>query len=104
MNDDTTHITMEIEISKISERGQVTIPQEFREDLKIKSGEKIIFFKENGKLVLEPMHRVKNIKKLKEDLEFVRRTEEAWKEVDRGETILQTREEFLADLRKWSKE
>lgn len=95
---------MEVEISKMTERGQITIPQEFREDLKLKKGEKILFFKENGKLILEPMSRIKNLKKLKEDLEFARSTEEAWKEIDRGESTTQNVDEFLKDLEKWAKE
>jgi len=92
---------MEIEISKLTERGQVTIPLEFRRELKLKTGEKIIFFSEGGKLFLEPMSRVRNIKKLKEDLEFARRTEEAWKEIDSGEGTEMDFDEFLNEVRKW---
>jgi len=92
---------MEIEISKLTERGQVTIPQEFREDLKLKTGEKILFLKENGRLVLEPMRHVKNLEKLKEDLEFARRTEEAWKEIERGEGIEMDFDDFLKEVKKW---
>ena len=39
-----------------------------------------------------------------EDLEFARRTEEAWKEIDRGESITQSADDFLKDLKKWAKE
>ena len=92
---------MEIEISKITERGQVTIPQEFRRELNLKTGEKIVFFKEGGRLFLEPMSRVKNIEKLKEDMEFARRTEEAWKEIDAGNYEEYTTENFLDKLKKW---
>ena len=92
---------MEIEISKMTERGQVTIPEEFRRDLHLKPGEKIVFFKEDGRLFLEPMSRASSIEKLKEDLEFARRTEEAWKEIDRGEGIEMDFDDFLAEVKKW---
>ncbi len=39
--------------------------------------------------------------KLKEDLEFARRTEEAWKRIERGEGKSMTVKEFLKELEKW---
>ncbi len=95
---------MEIEISKMTERGQVTIPEEFRRELNLKAGEKIVFFKEDGRLFLEAMSRVKNLEKLKEDLEFARRTEEAWRAYERGEFVSQDADEFLRELERWAKE
>jgi len=92
---------MKIKIVRMGSRGQVTIPQEFREELKLKTGEKMIFFKENGKLILEPMKDIKNLEKLKEELEFARRTEEAWKAYDRGEFVTRTADEFLKEMKKW---
>ncbi len=38
-----------MEIAKVTSKGQITIPQDIREELNIKQGDKIIFFKENGK-------------------------------------------------------
>lgn len=40
-------------------------------------------------------------KKLKEDLEFARRTEEAWKRFEKGEFIKMDFGEFLEALKKW---
>lgn len=40
-------------------------------------------------------------KKLKEDLEFARRTEEAWKSYERGEFKEYTLDGFLKRLKKW---
>ena len=94
---------MELEISKITERGQVTIPQEFREDLKLKKGEKIVFVKQGNKLILEPMKLMNEDvrEKLIEDAEFARRTEEALKSYDRGEFTSMDYDEFLNELEKW---
>lgn len=39
--------------------------------------------------------------KLKEDLEFARRTEEAWKRIDKGEFIEMDFDVFLEEMKKW---
>jgi AbrB family looped-hinge helix DNA binding protein len=38
-----------MEMAKITSKGQITIPQEIREKMDLKKGDKIIFFEENGK-------------------------------------------------------
>ena len=39
-------------------------------------------------------------KQLEEDLEFARRTEAAWKEIDEGKCTRYTKEEFLKQLKR----
>ncbi len=36
-----------------------------------------------------------------DDLEFSRRTEEAWKEIDEGKGVSMSKEEFLKEIKKW---
>lgn len=36
-----------------------------------------------------------------EDKEFERRTEEAWKRIDRGEFTQMSAEDFLKEIKKW---
>ncbi len=43
----------------------------------------------------------KSNKKLKEDLEFARRTEEAYKRYEKGEFISMPFDKFLKELKKW---
>jgi AbrB family looped-hinge helix DNA binding protein len=38
-----------MEIAKITSKGQITIPQDIRQKMDLKKGDKIIFFEENGK-------------------------------------------------------
>ena len=88
---------MQIEITKMSSKGQIVIPVEMRKD--IKEGEKFLIIKNGKQIILE---RAKHLdKKLAQDLEFARRTEEAWKSYERGEFITRTKEEFLQELKKW---
>jgi len=96
---------MEIEISKITERGQVTIPQEFREELNLKGGEKIVFMKENGSLLLKPMKNIKayKIEDLREEMMDKKIIDKFDRDVKSGKIrlITQTKEDFLKDLESW---
>ena len=42
-----------MEIAKISSKGQITIPVSIRNKLKLKSGDKVVIFEENGRFYLE---------------------------------------------------
>jgi len=86
-----------INITRMSSKGQVVIPQEMREG--IKEGEKLVIIKNNKQIILEKMEEFD--KNLEEDLEFARRTEEAWKRYDKGEFISMDAEEFLKEIKKW---
>ena len=87
---------MDVAITKISSKGQVVIPLEMREDLK--EGDKLLIIKNKNQIILKKASNLD--KKLKEDLEFARRTEEAWKSYERGEFISKPVDEFLKDLEK----
>jgi len=39
----------------------------------------------------------------KEDIETLKGLEEAWAEIERGECVTSSAEEFLADLERWTK-
>ena len=42
-----------MEVAKISSKGQITIPISVRNKLKLKAGDKIVIFEENGRFYLE---------------------------------------------------
>lgn len=42
-----------MEIAKISSKGQITIPVSIRNKLKLKAGDKIVIFEENGRFYFE---------------------------------------------------
>jgi len=88
---------VEISITKISSKGQVVIPQEMR--YKLKEGDKLVVIKNDGQIILKKMEDFN--KNLQEDLEFAKRTEEAWKRYDRGEFISMDAENFLKEIKKW---
>jgi len=87
---------MDINITKLSSRGQIVIPQEMRRELI--DGDKLVIMKNKNQFVLKKLDTFS--KNLEEDLEFAKRTEEAWKSYDRGEFISQSVDEFLEELEK----
>ena len=84
-------------MTKMSSKGQVVIPAELRED--IKEGEQILIIKSDHQLVLKKASELN--KNLKEDLEFAKRTEKAWKEYEQGKSKRMSFDEFLAEAKKW---
>ena len=79
----------------MSSKGQVVIPQEMRKN--IKEGEKILVIQDGDKLILKKASELD--KNLKEDLEFARRTEEAWKDIEEGKYTEYSIDEFLKKIR-----
>ena len=86
-----------ISITKMSSKGQIVIPQEMRENLE--EGDKIVIIKNDGQLILKKMEDFD--KNLKEDLEFAKRTEEAWREIDAGRGIKTSVKDFLKEMKSW---
>ena len=83
-----------INIITISSKGQIVIPQEMREGLE--EGDKLIVIKNGDQLILKKTENFD--KNIEEDLEFAKRTEEAWKRYEKGEFRSASIEEFLDRL------
>ena len=80
----------------MSSKGQIVIPREMREGFH--EGEKFVVIKAGKQLILKSVDDFD--KNIKEDLEFARRTEEAWKSYGRGEFKSVPVEDFLKSLEK----
>ena len=88
---------MKIDFTKMSSKGQVVIPLEMRKD--IKEGEKLVIIKNGEQIIMKKASSMD--KNLEEDLEFARRTEEAYKRYEKGEFISLPADKFLKELKKW---
>ncbi len=88
---------MEIALTKMSSKGQVVIPVEMRSG--IAEGEKLIIIKAGHQIIMEKVSKLS--KKLKEDLEFARRTEEAYQRIEAGEGTRMKFDNFIKEMRKW---
>ncbi len=83
----------EIEITSVSSRGQIVIPQKLRDKLRIHEGEKFVVIGEDGTIVLKKleMPSFEGFEKLlKKTREFVKK--KGIKESDVEEAIKRTRE------------
>ena len=88
---------VEINITKMSSKGQIVIPREMRKD--IKEGEKIVIIQNGNQIILK---KAKDFSKnVEEELIFAKRTEEAWKRYDKGEFIRMDFDDFLREVKKW---
>ena len=87
----------QIGITKMSSKGQVVIPLEMRGN--IGEGDKLIVMTNQGQIILKKADDFD--KNIEEDLEFAKRTEDAWKSYDRGEFNSMDSEKFLEEMEKW---
>ena len=86
-----------ISITRLSSKGQIVIPSEMRKDLK--EGDELLILKDDYRIVLQKVKKL--TEEMKEDLEFAKRTEEAWQRIDNGEFIEMPADKFLEELEKW---
>jgi AbrB family looped-hinge helix DNA binding protein len=42
-----------MELAKVTSQGQITIPADIRKFLKVKGGDKVVFVRENGRIIME---------------------------------------------------
>jgi len=88
---------MEFDITKLSSKGQIVIPAGMRKDLK--EGDKLIIIRNKDQIILKKADKMD--KQLNEDLEFARRTEEAYKSYERGEFKEMEFDDFIKEMKKW---
>jgi AbrB family looped-hinge helix DNA binding protein len=87
----------QIGITKMSSKGQIVIPFEMRGE--IQEGDKLIVMTNQGQIILKKADDFD--KNIEGDLEFAKRTEDAWKSYERGEFVSMDSGEFLKELEKW---
>lgn len=91
---------MKFDIIKMSSKGQIVVPKSMRTH--IKEGDRLMIIEENNRLIVKKASEFD--KQIKEDLEFARRTEEAWNRIEKGKFKSMPADEFLEELEKWTEE
>ncbi len=87
---------VEINITTMSSKGQVVIPQSMRAGLK--EGERFVIIREAGMYILK---RASSFAAgMREDIEFAQRTEAAYREVEKGKYTETSAADFLRKVRK----
>lgn len=88
---------VEINITKISSKGQIVIPSEMRKNFA--RDEKFILIQNKDQIILKKATDFN--KELEEDLIFAKRTEEAFRRYESGKFKKKNDKEFLEELNKW---
>jgi AbrB family looped-hinge helix DNA binding protein len=86
-----------IEITRMSSKGQVVIPQELRKGFN--EGDKIVVIRNDKQIILKKADDF--AKNIEEDLEFAKRTEEAYKRIEAGEGVRMDFDDFIKEMEKW---
>ena len=84
-------------MTKMSSRGQIVIPLDMRGDLE--EGESLVIMQNDNQIILKKASNFSE--NIKEDLEFARRTEEAYKRIEAGEFISVDSENLFEEMDKW---
>ncbi len=85
----------QIDITKMSSKGQVVIPQELRKDFN--EGDKIVVIRNNEQIILKKADKFD--KQIEEDLIAAKRVEAAWKEIEEGKYKKMSAGDFLNEIR-----
>ena len=88
---------MDIAITKMSSKGQIVIPVEMRKGFH--EGDKLLIIQNDKQLIMKKASDLD--KNVAEDLEFAKKTEEAWKRIEEGKGIKMDFDEFVEDMKKW---
>ena len=88
---------MEFDMATLSSKGQIVIPKSLRKGFK--EGEKLLIIRNDDQIILKKANEFD--KQLNEDLEFAKRTEEAYKRIESGEGIKMEFDDFINEMKKW---
>jgi len=88
---------MEIGIIRMSSKGQIVIPASMRRDLD--EGEQLVIIRDGRRFILKPLDDLEPA--LEDDIRFAERTEKAYLEFEKGESIREKDVDFLQKLKSW---
>jgi len=85
----------QIDITRMSSKGQVVIPQELRKD--IQEGDKLLVIRNADQIILKKADKFD--KQVEEEIIVAKRVESAWKEITEGKYKRMSSEDFLKEIR-----
>jgi bifunctional DNA-binding transcriptional regulator/antitoxin component of YhaV-PrlF toxin-antitoxin module len=88
---------MEYAITKLSTKGQIVIPSHMRRGMK--KGEEFLIVRNKKNIIMKSVKSLAS--DLEEDLEYIKRIDQAWEDYDKGKFVKMSKEAFLKELKKW---
>jgi len=86
-----------VDVTKLSSKGQVVIPRDMREEFNI--GDKFVIIKKDHQFILKPLQDLGI--NFMEDLKFAKRTIDALERYEKGNFKEASINDFLDELEKW---
>jgi bifunctional DNA-binding transcriptional regulator/antitoxin component of YhaV-PrlF toxin-antitoxin module len=90
---------MDVEIVKISSKGQFVFPLSMRKKFKMGKGEKMMLVENNGTVVMRPVKGMGE--DLEEEMYMMQRAALGWSEIDKGNFKRMPKAKFLKELETW---
>ena len=88
---------MDIELTKISTKGQVVIPRDIRKKMGLQDGETLAVSTKDNLIVLKKIQNPIE----EDDLKTLSEIKEAWKEIGSGKYKKMSSQDFLTELSQW---
>lgn len=89
---------MDVEVVRMSSKGQFVMPLSMRRRLKMRKGEKLMLVENKGTIVVRP---VKELENLNEELYLMRLASKGWEQLKKGKVKKRSKEKFLQELSSW---
>ena len=83
-----------MEVTKLSTKGQIVIPEEYRRDLEV--GTAFIVTRKDDLIVLKKVAGL-----TEEEKKELKELNRIWKDIDEGKGISLDKEEFLREMKAW---
>lgn len=83
-----------MEVTKLSTKGQIIIPEEFRKDLEV--GTSFIVSKQNDLIILKKVGGL-----TEEEEKEIKELDKIWKDIDAGNCDSYTEKEFFEEMKRW---
>jgi len=90
---------MDVEIVKLSSKGQFVLPLSIRKRFKIGKGEKLLLVEEKGTVILRPVKQISE--NIEDDIYMMHRAARAWQEIEKGHSKQMSKAAFLKELSTW---
>ena len=89
--------TFKTEFTKTSSKGQIVIPSNIRKKLKIGNGSLLAVTAQDDLIVLKKV----SSKISPENMRTLKLVEEAWKDLDKGNYKVRSKDDFFKEFKRW---
>lgn len=90
---------MDVEIVRMSSKGQFVLPLSMRKRLKVVKGGKLMLIENKGTVVARPISQMGD--DIEDEIYMMERAAKGWEEIEKGRSKTMTEAEFIKELSTW---